>query len=110
MITVYHTESGSVYEVDSDGPRVRRVTGTTPPTPYFGQDGVWQPCISAREFTAPNGTVDLLVHWRDLKITWTSPIITAYCPLPAHHHRQWQDVRQAGELAHLFRPGGMVGP
>lgn len=78
VITEYLTESGSVYQVDDEGPRVRRVSGVHPPTPYFGEDGVWQDCISAREYTSVNGTVDLLVHWRDLRITYTSPIVSRY--------------------------------
>lgn len=33
----------SVYEVDPEGKRCRRLEGTTAPTPYGGADGEWKP-------------------------------------------------------------------
>lgn len=42
----FRTESGSVYEVDDLGTRVRRVEGLGDPTPRVGSDGEWRACES----------------------------------------------------------------
>lgn len=42
MIVVVHTESGSVYELDQAGWRVRRRAGTHAPTARQGADGTWR--------------------------------------------------------------------
>jgi hypothetical protein len=42
MTFTFTTESGSVYEVDEAGHRMRRVTGEEPPTPRQGDDGAWK--------------------------------------------------------------------
>lgn len=39
---IYKTRSGSVYQVDPEGMRVRRVTGEKEPTPRQGPDGEWK--------------------------------------------------------------------
>jgi len=36
------TESGSVYEIDTDGKRFRRLSGERPPTARQGADGSWR--------------------------------------------------------------------
>lgn len=36
------TESGSRYEIDLDGKRIRRLSGNAPPTEHQGQDGEWR--------------------------------------------------------------------
>lgn len=41
-VVVYKTESGSTYEVDYDGKRVRRMSGTKEPTERQGKDGEWK--------------------------------------------------------------------
>lgn len=38
----FKTESGSVYELDWDNKRIRRVTGIKDPTPRQGKDGDWK--------------------------------------------------------------------
>lgn len=38
----YATQTGSVYEVDRDACRIRRVSGTHPPTERQGIDGEWK--------------------------------------------------------------------
>lgn len=36
------TESGSVYEIDSENKLVRRLTGVIDPQPRQGKDGMWK--------------------------------------------------------------------
>lgn len=71
----FTTESGSFYELDLAGRRMRRLEGKGPPTPRMGADGGWRdylvisfPCVGAR----------LLVSWCYLngvvQCTTTSPI------------------------------------
>lgn len=40
------TESGSIYEVDEENRRVRRLTGEHEPTPRQGPDGQWKDFLS----------------------------------------------------------------
>jgi hypothetical protein len=37
------TETGSLYEVDSDNRRIRRMIGVNNPSPRQGKDGEWRP-------------------------------------------------------------------
>lgn len=39
---MFTTESGSVYEVDEDAPRMRRLSGKNKPTAYQGEDNTWR--------------------------------------------------------------------
>lgn len=41
QIRTYHTETGSVYEIDDESKTVRRLCGVSDPTPRMGQ-GEWQ--------------------------------------------------------------------
>lgn len=41
MITIA-TESGSVYEIDYEEKRIRRLSGTSPPHAMFGADLMWR--------------------------------------------------------------------
>lgn len=38
----FTTQSGSVYEVDVTNKKIRRLSGTTDPTPRQGEDGEWK--------------------------------------------------------------------
>lgn len=42
MIT-FSTISGSIYQVDEENKRIRRITGKTPPHRTFAPDGKWKP-------------------------------------------------------------------
>lgn len=39
----FETKSGSTYEVDVDGRKIRRLTGQKDPQPRQGKDGEWKP-------------------------------------------------------------------
>jgi hypothetical protein len=39
---IVRTESGSVYEIDTDAPKCRRLSGVHDPTPRQGYDGLWK--------------------------------------------------------------------
>ena len=72
MTTTYHTRN-SLYEVDEDAKRARRVTGTGEPTPQFHQDGEWQ---DFERFIPDGGFSDGLVFvWSDGTWTITSPVV-----------------------------------
>lgn len=65
---IYHTYSGSVYEVD--GNRVRRLHGVKPPTDRVGEG--WKECVGT-------AVVDgcLVILWDHTgKATVTSPVVT----------------------------------
>lgn len=54
------TESGSVYDVDTEGMQIRRVHGRHGPTDTQPQDGIW------REFVGLDGPVvgrPMVVYW-----------------------------------------------
>ena len=38
----FQTESGSVYEVNTDSKQIRRLNGVADPTPRQGKDGEWR--------------------------------------------------------------------
>lgn len=42
MITVFETLTGSRYELDTEGKRIRRVKGRHPTEPRQGADGEWR--------------------------------------------------------------------
>lgn len=46
---IFSTETGSTYEIDLGGSRVRRLSNVlgTPPTACFGADGEWRSYIAA---------------------------------------------------------------
>lgn len=66
------TTQNSVYELDDEQARVRRVSGKNPPTPYFGEDGVWQPVQAWRFDERQN----LTVWWSDTKFTQLSNTVS----------------------------------
>jgi hypothetical protein len=87
------TVSGSVYEVDSDNKRLRRLTGRTDPTPRLGKDGEWRKY--AEMFPSPiEKGKQVLITWGEdvallpdtvvdegehpLKITMTSPVVEVF--------------------------------
>lgn len=39
------TETGSIYELDTENRRVRRMMGSEEPTPREGIDGAWKPYV-----------------------------------------------------------------
>jgi hypothetical protein len=39
----FTTKSGSVYEINTDSKKIRRLKGTEDPTPRQGKDGEWRP-------------------------------------------------------------------
>lgn len=65
------TETGSVYEIDEVGRRIRRLSGVKDPTPRQGKDGEWKSYFS----TAMVGK-NFLIVWNDGgEGTMTSPIV-----------------------------------
>lgn len=71
---VYKTETGSIYEVDTEKKLVRRIEGTKPPTERQGEDGVWK--SYERLYIYENG---LLFTWKTkdgvAKSTLTSKLV-----------------------------------
>jgi hypothetical protein len=48
--TKFETESGSVYEADISGLRIRRLEGQRDPTPRQGKDGEWKEVLRFGDF------------------------------------------------------------
>lgn len=73
MTTLYHT-ANSVYEVDEEARRVRRVYGDNPPTDRFAPEGEWKTFQSVSE--AAGG---LVFTWPSdgpgASHTWTSRVV-----------------------------------
>jgi hypothetical protein len=68
---LYKTRSGSVYQVDHEGKRVRRMIGEAAPTPHQGKDGDWK---SFQDLTTlPDGR--LWFWWGSGETTFTSPVL-----------------------------------
>jgi hypothetical protein len=74
------TETGSLYEFDTEGKRVRRLSGVKNPTPRQGADGVWKLNMEVAELS--NGR--LLIAWEAgesedglaiMKTTMTSAVV-----------------------------------
>jgi hypothetical protein len=61
----------SVYEIDYIRYRVRRISGTNPPTPRFAPDGEWKSYQDIR----PTIGGSLFFQWTDGKGTITSRVI-----------------------------------
>lgn len=79
----FTTESGSAYELDVEGRRIRRVSGEGAPTPRTGEDGVWKEFAFLQPETPQVGE-PVLIAWavhrtcRDagfaVPATFTSPV------------------------------------
>ena len=73
------TESGSLYEINLEEKRIRRVTGNGPGTPRVGPDGEWRTFTDLHP-AAPVVGASLLIMWRQnpetgvLETTLTSPV------------------------------------
>lgn len=65
----------SIYEVDYEGRRVRRIKGVTAPTPYHGPDGGWQPFLRLIDWGSR-----LEIHWDERRSTTTSTILSRITP------------------------------
>lgn len=87
------TQSGSVYEVDADNKKLRRLTGRTDPTPRLGKDGEWRQYSEIVPDPIEKGKQVLIVWGEDvvllpdtvveegeqpLKITMTSPVVEVF--------------------------------
>ena len=75
-IITFTTESGSIYELDIGNKRIRRMMGSSPPTPHQGADGQWfrYMAISPPEV---GGYVNIVWCWENslLKTTMTSNVV-----------------------------------
>lgn len=69
-VTVY-TTLNSVYEVDRQGQRARRLSGENQPTQHTGTDGVWQPIADVAHH--PSG--GLVIVWDEDRMTVTSTVV-----------------------------------
>lgn len=60
----------SVYEIDREAKRVRRVSGDNPPTRHFDPDGEWKSYMTTSEFAG-----GIWFIWPDGHGTLTSRIV-----------------------------------
>lgn len=72
---IIHTETGSIYQIDTTQKQLRRLTGATNPTPSFGKDGEWKPY--SRLLSDPVVGRPVFIVWNDdpPQITTTSYIV-----------------------------------
>jgi hypothetical protein len=90
---IFHTISGSTYEVNKSEKKIRRLNGITDPTPRMGEDGKWKnylklypdhPQVGQSVLIVWGNDVDLMPETKEalergeidvaLKVTTTSPI------------------------------------
>jgi hypothetical protein len=75
MSIIRVTTRNSVYDVDVEGKRVRRVMGANAPTERQGEDGVWKPFMSVSML---DGGMIFQWGWNEngtANCTWTSDIL-----------------------------------
>lgn len=83
---VIRTESGSLYEIDVPGSRIRRLRGTAPGTARVGNDGDWR---AYAETSPPTVGHSLAIIWAaddrgpaarpgHIPGTVTSPVVQVY--------------------------------
>jgi len=68
---IFQTISGSTYELDLEGKKIRRMEGIIDPTPRQGVDGEWRTFETCSEVVV--GQVVLIV-WKGIKSTVTSNV------------------------------------
>ena len=73
---IFHTISGSIYEIDRVRSQARRLEGQKNPTPRQGPDGEWKKFSSCSEVRAGH---PVLIQWEGIKGTLTS-IVTMIIP------------------------------
>ena len=80
---IFRTTTGSVYEIDRQANRVRRMAGVKDPTPRQGPDGEWKTFVDCMGVYV--GSQALFI-WEEvekdgvpiMKTTATSPIVEIY--------------------------------
>jgi len=60
----FHTQSGSVYEINTDSKKIRRLNGKADPTPRQGKDGEWRTYASLYP-EIPKVGEQLLITWAE---------------------------------------------
>lgn len=60
--TLFETESLSLYEIDVEGKRMRRLRGRLDPTPRQGRDGEWKKIASISDIVPGH---PVLIEWVD---------------------------------------------
>lgn len=63
----FQTQSGSVYEVNTDSKKVRRLQGMNDPTPRMGKEGEWRPYFSLLPDPPEVGSQVVIVWGDDTK-------------------------------------------
>ena len=71
---IFETETGSCYEFDKPGMRVRRFVGNAPPTPRTGEG--WKPCQGIIVVLGRPA----LIHWAEERCTVTSRVVDVRSP------------------------------
>lgn len=70
---IFHTLSGSTYELDKSNNRVRRLNGTQDPTPRQGSDGEWKTFESCSDVKEDSSVI---FHWEGGRCTLTSTVLS----------------------------------
>lgn len=71
----FETATGSKYELDREGRRIRRLSGTHEPTPHQGEDGEWRSYDQIVPEGLPIGSV-VWIFWDFHDSTRTSPVVS----------------------------------
>ena len=69
---IFHTISGSSYEIDLIENKIRRLQGINNPSPRQGTDGEWKSFISISDLAIDS---PLLIQWEGIKATLTSVVV-----------------------------------
>jgi hypothetical protein len=87
----FRTESGSLYQVDLAGRRIRRLAGHHEPTARQGEDGHWRAYVELLP-SEPQSGAPLLIVWGrqpdgNVRCTKTS-VLSLIVPPATHHLRE----------------------
>lgn len=66
----FKTQTGSVYEVDEQNKRIRRLSGLRSATPRVGDDGNWKPVIAVTQLDL----ISSIKVGQPALIQWTSEV------------------------------------
>lgn len=79
---IFHTQSNSIYEVDVENKRIRRMEGKINPTPRQGIDGEWKKFLDISEIELNSPCVIIWEQIGDIsKTTMTSNVMMIHIGL-----------------------------
>jgi len=77
---IFHTETGSAYEVDFEKSQIRRLGGEKLPTPRMGKEGEWRQFVKLSPATPVVGQ-SVIIVWDPANVSPIDPDCNVYLPM-----------------------------